>query len=345
MTVAPASDPVGKLFGSCNLAATSLPLSKQLLREPDVFISSQSTFDRQSRVGIPLEVAAVSVDVYLAFVAGQVMEWTKDEISALRRIVDSLGPKLDRFDVQMPSTVYLVKTTGKEEGYAAYTRRDDVIVIPANMTASLSVSNNFGDPLHPAGQDAYLEGILNHEIFHIISKNNPSLRQQLYGLIHYSILENEIILPDTPWGDGPGVKMRDLKITNPDGPKLEVMIEMEVPSSVRSGCGKTPLVPVLLSSKPYAGGSFFDSLEWWFIAVRRNAEGKWIPAVDEGGKEIMIRSESVIEQYKNLVGRNFAHEIFHPDEVMAQTFVLSTNQPDASLIGDVSECLESGVSA
>jgi hypothetical protein len=342
MTVTPRDCSVGKLFGSTDIVAASVSVGRKLLMQDDAFIRSQSLFDRQSRVNLPLDTITVSKEVYLAYVAAQVMDWADSEVEALKRILISLSPKFSCIQAKLPDVVYLVKTTGKEEGYAAYTRKDDVIVVPANMTASLSASTNFGDPLHPSSQDAYLEGIITHEVFHLISKNNSALRRRLYHLINYKIIDNEIELPRVPWGGSPKLTMPDLKITNPDGPTLDVAIEMQLPKGLQSELTRTPLVPVLLSSQPYSGGSFFDSLEWWFIAICQDAGGKWVPVVGENQQPIMVRADSVIEQYRDLVGRNFTHEIFHPDEILAQTFVLVVNQPSIGLINDISRSLKQG---
>jgi hypothetical protein len=35
------------------------------------------------------------------------------------------------------------------------------------------------------------------------------------------------------------------------------------------------------------------------------------------------------------VGRNFTNEVFHPEEVIAQSFVLTVTQPDMALLRDI----------
>ena len=45
------------------------------------------------------------------------------------------------------------------------------------------------------------------------------------------------------------------------------------------------------------------------------------------------------QQYCKLIGGNFSQELFHPDEVMAQSFVLVINQPSLGLLDAISQRL------
>ncbi len=60
-------------------------------------------------------------------------------------------------------------TTGKEEGNAPYTR-GNAIVIPKSLFQKSAL---------------YIQQILYHETFHIISRNHPGLRDRLYHLIGF----------------------------------------------------------------------------------------------------------------------------------------------------------------
>ena len=47
------------------------------------------------------------------------------------------------------------------------------------------------------------------------------------------------------------------------------------------------------------------------------------------------RFELVEQQYLDVVGRNFSDEVFHPDEILAQSFVSIGRQPSLSLLDDL----------
>ncbi len=40
------------------------------------------------------------------------------------------------------------------------------------------------------------------------------------------------------------------------------------------------LIPVLLATSPYRGGSFFDYLDWSFFAVVVGSDGQWVAELD-----------------------------------------------------------------
>ena len=96
----------------------------------------------------------------------------------------------------------MIKTTGAEEGNAAYTRAT-AIVLPKSELGK--------------GQD-HLKKLICHELFHILSRQNPELREKLYAIIGFTKC-NEIKLP-------PELERR--KITNPDAPRNDHFIRLQI---------------------------------------------------------------------------------------------------------------------
>jgi hypothetical protein len=203
------------------------------------------------------------------------------------------------------------------------------------MVASVQTATSYGDPLHPADDLSYLQNVVIHECFHLFSKNHPEVRRRLYELVHYRILGNAIALPDVPWGAAAHASMRELKITNPDEPDLDVCIELVVPSDPpqpTSSPIRRPLAPILLATGPYEGGMFFEYLQWWFLAIEQDPAGQWVPVIGASGRPVMYESAPLMAQYLALVGSNFTQEIFEPDQILAQNFVLIANQPSLNLL-------------
>jgi len=334
---------VGTLSESTQVVAASIETGRALLQTVDEYVSEQSPFDRQARLNLRRDVVEVTLPIYLDYVASQVMSWTQIEIESLQAIVSSIAKLFAPLSLGLPATIYLVKTTGQEEGYAAYTRRKDTIVLPANMVASVETSANFGDPLHPTNDVSYLQNVMVHECFHLFSKNNPAERFKLYDRIHYRSTGAAVELPDVPWGPpGPYSSMRDLKITNPDEPSCNVYIRMLVPAVPGQTNGPSvekALAPVLLAKSPYAGGIFFEYLQWWFMAIAQGVDGRWIPVTGADGRPEMYESAPLMSQYLALVTANFLQEIFQPDEILAQNFVLMANQPSLGILVDMRQAL------
>jgi hypothetical protein len=243
--------------------------------------------------------------------------------------------------VPLPPVVHLVKTTGLEEGYTAYTRKDHVVVLPEKLVASLTVPNGVDDPRHAAARTAYLERVITRQLFHIMSKHHPVVRARLYGLVNYRVMPNAVTLPPVPWGPT-GALLPDLKITNPKTPALDVSINMLVPATPGGEEGSSltrSLVPVLIATGPYQGGSVSDYLQWLFMAVQQDENGQWAPLIGGQGLPLLYDSGPLLAQYLSLVGRNFTSQIFHPDEILAQSFALVIQQPSLDLLEKIGAAL------
>jgi hypothetical protein len=342
--------PLGTLPPHTQVVAASVDTGRERLTAVDAFVQNQSPFDHQARVNLEASVVDVTRDIYLNYVRSQVMPWSDDDIASLKQIIADMATKFAPLSLGLPGTLYLVKTSGQEEGFAAYTRGMDTISLPENMVASLQTTPNYGDPLHPAQSLTYLEDVIIHECFHIFSKNNPAPRERLYALVHYKPTGAPVELPSVPWPDAssPG-KMPDFKITNPDTPSLDTYIEMEVQENPHDGASvlvRRPLLPILMASGPYVGGIFFDYLQWYFMAIEQGPNGAWRPLMGKDGRPVLYRmspaNQALWQQYLQLIGRNLTGELFHPDEILAQNFVFVATQPTLSLLTGMSGILNTG---
>ncbi|HSJ91439.1 MAG TPA: hypothetical protein VK917_05190 [Ilumatobacter sp.] len=329
---------LGSLPNAGQVIAAGARRGVELLTTVDDFVRHQSKFDRHARLNLSFDVTDVTREMYLDYVASQVLDWTDAELAQLTEIVSDMSKVLQRFQFDLPSPIYLVKTTGQEEAHAAYTRNLDTIVLPANMVASLWVPADFGDPLHEGGSQTYLREVVLHECFHLFSKSNVARRTELYEVIGYRMTD-EIELPDVPWPDSDSsTSMRDLKITNPDTPLIDVVIELVIPGGDR---GPTPVAPVLLASGPYQGGSFFGLLGWYFMEVVER-DGAWTPQLDAGERPVLHVVEpgsELLAVYEQAIGHNLTDELFHPDEVLAQNWDLVAAEPSLELLAKMADLL------
>ena len=96
------------------------------LTRRDAYIKGMSPFDRQVRRQTDRDVSEAEL---LAFVAGHVVPWTDAEEKKLTRLIEDLARKVAPWNLKLPGVVLLVKTTGREEGGAAYCR-GSAIVLP-----------------------------------------------------------------------------------------------------------------------------------------------------------------------------------------------------------------------
>ncbi len=262
---------------------------KELLGRPDDFVKRMSPFDRAARMKTDI---GVSEDEFLKFVASNVARWTPGETAKVELAAEEVKRGMANFPLQFPREIYMVKTTGKEEGHAAYTR-DNAIVLPRTVLDS---------PL------LRLQHIIAHELFHILSRNNPALRESLYEIIGFKKC-NEIEFPTS-------LKLR--KITNPDAPKNDHLIWVTLKGK------RVPVVPILFSAtEKYdlrRGGEFFDYLRFHLLVVKKDSGGeKWKPLYH--GNDAALLNIKDVSGFFEQVGRNTDY-IIHPEEILADNFAL-----------------------
>jgi hypothetical protein len=160
-----------------------------------------------------------------------------------------------------------------------------------------------------------LQKLICHELFHILSRQNPELREKLYAIIGFTKC-NEIKLP-------PELERR--KITNPDAPRNDHFIRLQI-------SGRESLaVPILVSSvETYdvkRGGEFFSYLQFQFLVVEKDGDSEKLKPVMDGSAPKLVGANQV-SGFMEQIGRNTDY-IIHPEEILADNFALLVlGQPD-----------------
>lgn len=262
-----------------------------LLGAEDDYTRHASPFDRQAKVRTA---GPVSDGEFRAFAARAVLPWTDAERRAIAEAAARLAPRLEAFGVPVPPRVILVKTSGDEEGNAAYTR-GTAIMLPRRMLS---------------GGGAGLERLLCHELFHVVSRSAPGLRRRLYASIGFEPCGDVLLPPD----------LRDLRLTNPDAPAFDHCIRVTCDGEARW------MVPVLYASGPYdakAGKPFFASMVFRLMAVERRDEPDGSAAAEpwlDGDGRALFRAPDEVAGFFEQTGRNTSY-LIHPEEIMADNFV------------------------
>lgn len=270
-----------------NLPTISFATAEQgraALTNRDDFVSRLSPFDRAARMKTDRD---VTEQEYLAFVAKNVLEWTPDDKDAVQSAFDGLAAKLSDLNLPFPKTILFIKTTGDEEGNAEYTRAN-AIILPQKAFA--------------ANRRSALQGIIAHELFHVLSRNAPDLRERAYAAIGFQPC-GEVPFP-------PALAAR--KITNPDAPKND--------HCIRVASGGTPIwaVPILFSKTDYynpaIGGEFFEYLAFKFLVVEKSgSDATYDPA------NVTLLDAGQLQGFFEQIGRNTTY-IIHPEEILADNF-------------------------
>ena len=275
------------ISSSTQFAPASVEQGRRILGTADDFLRNLSPFDRSARLRTN---GPVTPEQFTEFVAGQILPWDANELPRLQQVSAVISNRLANWKLPLPPTVWLVKTTGDEEGDAAYTR-GAAIVLPVSDTTK---------------EPAELESILLHELFHVLSRQNPKLRDALYAQIGF--------LPCGPVELPTDYAAR--KLTNPDAPIIEHQLKGRV------GDRDIHVMPVLFSRESsYRAGDtrpFFAYLEFRLMEIAQMA-GDWQVVLRAG--QPVFNQPAEVGNFFEQIGRNTQY-IIHPEEVLADNFVL-----------------------
>jgi hypothetical protein len=278
-----------KLTGDTTVTFATADEGRRILTTRDDFIRALGPFDRAARVKTA---GAVSEKAFLEFVGRNVLDWTESEKASVVSALERLQAPLDRLALPWPKAIYFVKTTGQEEGGAAYTR-DHALVLPQNMLTP-------DRPLSPR--------LIAHELFHILSRSNPALRDRLYQAIGF-VKCHEIELPGM---------LRNRKITNPDAPANDYCIRVQVAGA------EVWAVPILFSRTDRydveQGGEFFFYMQSQLLLIDRQSDPPRAKPICAGSQPRLVDFGEVRGFYEQ-VGRNTEY-IIHPEEILADNFAL-----------------------
>ena len=226
------------------------------------------------------------------FMSTQMLGWPDEDsvtiINILKKIeqrIDSLGLKLN-----FPDEIYFIKSTLKEESGAAGYTRSNYIVLNEKL-----VNNSSRD----------LEQLIIHELFHVLSRNDPKLRKSLYKIIGFEIM-NGINFPDS---------IKNNILSNPDAPLADSYIRLLKEKDT------VECVMFLYSKKKYSKGVFFEYMNIGLLSLTNGSIKK--PKLINN-KPIIYTIDEVSDFYEQ-VGTNTGY-IIDPEEVLADNFVLMINQ-------------------
>ena len=179
-----------KLGENTSVVFATVQEAREILTSRDGFVQRMSPFDRAARMKTDRD---VSEKEYLEFVGKSVLAWNDAEKQKITSALQGIQAELEALSLPFPKKVFVVKTTGHEEGMAAYTRANAIVLPESELVVPM----------------AKIRHIICHELFHIMTRENPELREKLYGAIGF-VKCNEVAFPE---------KLKPRKITNPDAPR------------------------------------------------------------------------------------------------------------------------------
>ncbi|UCH48510.1 MAG: hypothetical protein JSU95_01430 [Betaproteobacteria bacterium] len=262
-------------------------VASEIMAADDEYTSRMSQFDRMLRLKTE---SPVSRSQYFAHMAGNTLDWTEADRNRLRPLLTRLASALAGYDLPLPPTVLLIKTTGNEEVGEGHTRAN-AIALPLRSFAE---------------DDETLFFLLAHELFHVMSRYDARFRQQAYALVGFRI-GPELQLPGA---------IAPLQITNPDAPRHDSFIDVYVDGQAIT------VVPVLLSRSAVFDLEIGEDLDdYWtlrLLVVEKSPGSEALTPQMRNGAPVLLRLRRVTG-FIDQIGRNTTY-IIHAEEVLAENF-------------------------
>lgn len=279
-------------FSTIKINFCNIITSRKVLGTKDDFITALTPFDLAARMK---STEPVSEKMYLEFIKDQVLSFTIEEEVRIQRLMKEVRPRLDALNLAIPSgEILFIKTTGNEEGRAAYTR-NNAIILPVNK---LEVS------------DEKLQATLIHEIWHILSRYNQEQKLAMYKIIGFTPCE--VKYPDS---------LQKLRVTNPDAIECTYCY-----TGIVSG-NKVLVAPFLFASDLYDDKEGKKEFFQYIVSVQRTR--KRHPSLYNLADGLILNT-SDLENYNDDVFQTGNDYLFHPEEICAEHFVQIILNPSNS---------------
>jgi len=250
----------------------------------DDYIRQTTPLERQALLRTP---EPVSEERLIAAMADMVLEWSPADRQRLQPLLTRLDAFLKGIKPLEPRRILLVKTRSDFLNGFPHTRANAIILPMGSEMLAVSPSMTFY--------------VLAHELFHVVSRNNPAVRERLYASFGFRRCAS-VVIPQP---------VADLRLTNPDAPESLHTI------SVVYGGRWVDVLPYVSFMSPQVNpreGFLNQIAPAWLLAERdeRNACVVTTPAGLEPDKLGGLYQQ---------IGRNTDY-LFGPEEILADNFAL-----------------------
>ncbi|MGH8618904.1 MAG: hypothetical protein ACREUW_14520 [Burkholderiales bacterium] len=255
---------------------------RAVLGARDDYVLATSPLERSAKLKTG---EAVDEERFREHMRNAVQDWTPEQRKNLAPLLDRMAGFLKATRWRMPDRILLVQSDATLEDDAPHTRAN-AIIVPRSFYEQ------------GPGAMAY---VLAHETFHVLSRNNPELREALYAAIGFKRCDT-VSVPAT---------VERLRITNPDA------VESRHTIALRYEGRPVDVLPYIRfpaeTIDPRAG-------------FMRQVQVAWLPVDREGGacrvRAGPLEAGLPPQAYDGLfeqVGRNTQY-LFHPEEILADNF-------------------------
>lgn len=247
----------------------------------------------------------VTVELYQKWLSGLILPWTASTKERCeKQLVKAVQAAENRFPGLLPDSIQMLLVKDEPYGAQIYFTRNNAIFIPESEAKH--------------AESAALHEILLHELFHLISRNHPTFREDLYALANFSPAPTNLLLDS----------LQHLSILiNPDAPNYDYVLNYE----------NKQYLPVLFAKEE--AENFDEALDYAFFEVakltkdssmevvhqvipKRLADFK-IPEATEANTSYLIHPEEILAEHFALLFLAKPESVRYPDELQDMEAILN----------------------
>ena len=301
-------------------ASSSYPLQHTFLNidEGQARIASDSKelyFDRVNELDISLQMGKelvsenreALIESFKDHLRRSVLDFSKDEQSRLNLLFEQIKGSFNKFNIKTyHKHIYLSKIDDSVYGKQAFFTREDVIFIPEHQLGM---------------DDDALKSIILHEIFHIYSRYDDALKSNAYGLIGFTKLPKPYKVSNP--------KLKQRLLLNPDGLDNSYGIELTDDKNNSLTC-----VAVLHSRFKGLNSDLDDYFSYIHFELYKYDKDKALAISDDE-----LQNDIPAEYFNSFFDQisDNTQYIIHPDEIMADNFMLMINAYESQNFDHFSE--------
>lgn len=250
----------------------------------------------QMKNGTACDTKEACLNAYREYLSRQVSQWTETDADSLMPVIENAVKISTAIAGKfMPDSIYLVKIKTGHYGNDVYYTRGKSIMIPENIFQSFD-------------REMQLP-VMIHEIFHIISRYQPEIRDSLYHMIGFERLDGNVTLPP---------QTEKIVLTNPDGAMRTHAIRLT--SSQNNEVHAIPLITSKFRQYRSEIPLFFDYLNFDLYELIPKDGGNYTLKAGPGGSTTLDLGYTPVFFTKI---RDNTQYIIHPEEIMADNFMLA----------------------
>lgn len=296
----PKSETESTITSSANglIFLDSIAASRAIVKDDvDGFFESISSLDMciQMKSEKQYDDRQTALADYKQYLREDVSNWTTAEKKLMDGVFDSIQSQIIAINpVLYPKGIKLVKIKTNHYGPDVYYTRGMCIMIPENIFASPNAA-------------VMVHSVMIHEIFHILSRYEPKLRDQIYELIGFKPHNKQLQFSD---------EMKERWLTNPDGVSKDYFIELS------NGKQKVAALPLIMSNKPKfvkSSPSFFSYLQFDLFDIKDDGTVEHSPAM-----ATTLADEQMPSFFDQI--KDNTQYIIHPDEISADNFIYAITE-------------------